>query len=1428
MQISRSSHNNKNKSRTTKSQEKESKDFERSGGPTSANMEEGSNNDDGAGETPTEPEEMKADDDETEIESNGEGPASPANNNDEDDDGDNDENENENGAKAAKSGSAAAKKRDRSKAAEVAKRGTSKPYIELVHEAIVELKDRTGSSQPAVMKYLLAKYPNLQTSAPNNRFKTHVLAALKSGVKSKRFIKVRASWKINAEWKKKQVAAQKRKRLQEAKKKKESREKKKEEELENQKDPLQKKIDSLRAKNPDSGELKKLLAEVKRKEEAEARRKVIAERIRRRRFPMEDTKLHAEDKELGVKPPKEVLPRPNLPIFFSLTQKDVQRPNTKYTATASRCEGLEKGNRGLVSDLLQVYHFFRGDVHYVGSADHPIIPEFSLKHLIYAVDDVLSQTAKRSRMVPPLIVHLFVTCLQLLTEPPEAQSEDSPHRRQLQQDFATHLRAMLSPTSWADVCFLYMHAIDLHFKSETSEDKNLLKGLPIDAEYLLGLHDEEIAMDPTDELEGYQGFLGPPEGVLAKAHEKLGRQDPWLQTAEELMALLRALTDEVLARKPEIGEDISGREEKMYELLKAKRAADAKLRKVRLAFEGPKQPPKKPSANNEESNNNMDDDDKRKSVDSSGGNDDNGQGKTEFKPTATKKQFEAAKKAQQKANDAYEKGVRNLMARTEPIGKDRLHNAVYCFRHDPEVLYVEVAKPMGATGALSPNWQNQKFTWHVIDKKSLFDEYEGSLDKRGRREKALQEELTGAPGTQQSLRRFLFDDVKEKAAASAQKKEKEDLLRKMENAKHKCAEEEGRRSGRLASRAEEEKEQIQEEIDELNEKIKNGASVKDLDYFELTGLDLLQKFDSAGKIETRRSREKKKKAVTDNKLQSMHCSKLCSTGNIDGTGFLGMVVSKMLEVEEMCESLVPWDKKNVERKTWVMELENLVAAWNVASPVLIGPSDDSSQQTASPRPSMDMSTPPSGLSATSKGTKKRTSTGGSTASKRMKTEGDSPQSSSMTVSQAVAKLKTPLLDLEKRVYQITGLSMAARDMAIADENMSVQEEGGEDNERERKKKLAWRKLIHKLRNVPSKRHAVVKQILVDALAAARKANLKEVVGELKDALLEYHSTAAGACKTAALKVLDSHGGYDDSEDDDDEEDEDEEDQENEGDKKKNEVSSSLHLDAIIVNGSLDSNSEDVNHDDWVEYVKTCKTLSRMGSLVTSFATRAKSKLGKIQEERETLMEAVAGWEKEEERRARAKNNGKAPTTTNNSGFNKLKSSEVWANVEFTEEMVMASVDYYPWWPAKKCVPKDASLEASLQSAERCLVSLIGESGGLRVLSLDHVRPFTGELVPDDDTVIKDLGKVTKEVKTQLDECMAIARRLQRSLNGKKAGRKPPATIAVKTETEVKTENGTNSVKAETGVERAESDVMAESDVKAESDAKAEEASTGTS
>jgi len=84
-------------------------------------------------------------------------------------------------------------------------------YISMVHEAIVTLKERTGSSIPAIKNLILSKYVHL-AKIPSQQINRLILAAIKTGVRNSRFVKIKCSYKINAEWTKKvKLDAQKKK-----------------------------------------------------------------------------------------------------------------------------------------------------------------------------------------------------------------------------------------------------------------------------------------------------------------------------------------------------------------------------------------------------------------------------------------------------------------------------------------------------------------------------------------------------------------------------------------------------------------------------------------------------------------------------------------------------------------------------------------------------------------------------------------------------------------------------------------------------------------------------------------------------------------------------------------------------------------------------------------------------------------------------------------------------------------------------------------------------------------------------------------------------------------------------------------------------------------------------------------------------------------
>ena len=95
----------------------------------------------------------------------------------------------------------------------VAKAAKGPSYNAMATAAIVSMKDRTGSSNMAIAKWVQSEYPKLA-------FKKHLLnSALKKGVASGAFVKVKASFKVSADEKKRIAQAAKPKKKKVAKKK---------------------------------------------------------------------------------------------------------------------------------------------------------------------------------------------------------------------------------------------------------------------------------------------------------------------------------------------------------------------------------------------------------------------------------------------------------------------------------------------------------------------------------------------------------------------------------------------------------------------------------------------------------------------------------------------------------------------------------------------------------------------------------------------------------------------------------------------------------------------------------------------------------------------------------------------------------------------------------------------------------------------------------------------------------------------------------------------------------------------------------------------------------------------------------------------------------------------------------------------------------
>lgn len=714
-------------------------------------------------------------------------------------------------------------------------------YMELVQDAIVSLKDRTGSSQPAIQKYILQKHPEMDPE----KVKRQLLKTLKVGVKSNRFQKVKASYKIHPEYKKKMKSKKKQAKAAEAKKK----------------------------NKPSAAEL----AAQKEKEKQKAKEKARLERIRKRKFPMEDLKLIAEDKELKVS--NKLPSRPSLKAVF---------PNAP-----SACKS-DSMRTGILDDAFAIYHFFRGDVGWGLDEKNGVAP-FTLEQWLECIKQVLSGVSKRTKLLPPLMTHLFVVALQNLVP--------------------IELQAALTPASWSEILMLYMDAMDRH-ELDMMENSNALSGLAIDTEYLFQITDEpkiEAEMK-DDQIPSYLKSLG-------KTHSRLLTHDPWMLNADELLTLLRTLVDDLLAQSPESAFAMDERLDEAYERLKVKRTADSNFRKLQTTRNKEQAEIKADLKENAEN----------------GAKSTRSNTKT---TTVSEAMLDSALRTKEKANNAYEKYCRSKPVRTERIGLDRNFHEVYHFWNDPERVYIlNRGKTMPSVPYKLPGLETYKTSWQSIDKRSVLETYLESLDVRGERESVLYEALYSAT-------RYVHDDIKIANEKKAVLKEKKDIQRKLENAKLKC--EFGRKSGRLAAQSEEEFAALQAEIDLLEETIAKGKEIVKPDLEEMTGLNMLRSFDgyenNPGRRVTRRDTQQEDEE--DNRLPRFQCSQLWSTGNIDGTGVIGAIVWDLLQLEKRLDTLIRSDKDT--RKKWTTSLETAAYSWHTANPPFVEEVDAASTPLSSP------------------------------------------------------------------------------------------------------------------------------------------------------------------------------------------------------------------------------------------------------------------------------------------------------------------------------------------------------------------------------------------------------------------------------------------------------------------------------------------------
>ncbi len=772
------------------------------------------------------------------------------------------------------------------------RKSISIPYTQVIHDAIVALKDRTGSSSPAIQKWIMNNHPNMDPT----KLKQKMNFTLKLGVKSKRFIKIKSSFKINPVWLK---AEKKKKAAANAKKRKASAAAKGQTAV------------AAAAKKAAKPLTKAEIAAIKekeRKEKAEKERqkkeRERLDKIRKRKFPMDDLKLIEEDKELKVVAPTKDFPRPTLELAM---------PNFP-----TMCRSDTMGT-GIMNDIIHIYHFFRGDLGWGRfKKQKALVAPFTLEQWMECVQQVSKGWCKKARMLPPLMTHLFVVALQHLV--PEK------------------LSLALTPASWSEVLLLYMDAMQQKYgeKLKNEEDKTTIRSLGIDAEYLFYVSDEPKEASELEAPTSDLSYLGT--GILKKAHSKCVNTDPWQLNAEELLSLLKALVDDVLGTCETCSEELEIRNDETYELLRRKKTADAAFRKIQTARN--RQLAAELAAEKE----------KQKAEEAANiAAAEKGEPIVEKKPekvtrssssskfvTISENKLEKVRREQQKAQDAYDKSCRSKRIRTEPAGMDRNFQEVYHSLNDPEIVFfLQRGRPIQSdlSFEMPDSKAFRKVTWQAIRKKSVLNKFMDSLDVRGTRESNLHEAL-------QFARRHVYDDVKEMNDKKALLREKSEVMRRLENAR--TSYQNGRKSGRLASQSEQELIDLQLEVENLEKSVAEGNVVKEYDMEFETGLDMLREFDTQEQqTQRRRANRRELKAVEeeDEGVKKMHCSKLWPSGKIDDTGIVGLTVSQMLNLEERVDKLAKWETGD--RKKWIESLETAIHSWNEGCmPFLV--SDDSS------------------------------------------------------------------------------------------------------------------------------------------------------------------------------------------------------------------------------------------------------------------------------------------------------------------------------------------------------------------------------------------------------------------------------------------------------------------------------------------------------
>ena len=140
------------------------------------------------------------------------------------------------------------------------------------------------------------------------------------------------------------------------------------------------------------------------------------------------------------------------------------------------------------------------------------------------------------------------------------ESHVSKASRRLHRDLS-QLSIALRESSWGESLFYYVDLMDRFYSSENSANSQSIPGYPLAATNGDVSLDDQAEYQPKDVNDlsltvSNHGYLGAASGSIYRGFAKLARMDPWILSADELMALIRSLTDDILSFLPALADDI--------------------------------------------------------------------------------------------------------------------------------------------------------------------------------------------------------------------------------------------------------------------------------------------------------------------------------------------------------------------------------------------------------------------------------------------------------------------------------------------------------------------------------------------------------------------------------------------------------------------------------------------------------------------------------------------------------------------------------------------------------------------------------------------------------------------------------------------------------------------------------------------------------